>query len=81
MAKYFAVIYLKNGNIDWSRPLDTPNDAMTLLREVLSKRGQADKVKATTVCKREVEGEFLFGHPMKYDLMQAKDFGKDKQGK
>ena len=70
--KYFAVIYLKNGNTDLSKPLDTIEEAVALLKETI--KGKEDKVKATTISKRNMDlfkDDMLFGCPAKYNLVKG----------
>ena len=79
MKKHLAVIYLKNGNIDISRPFDTREEAIAKLKSTLEKEGNFERVKATTVIVRDMENfkdGMLFGNPKSLDLVQDKKFIK-----
>ncbi len=71
--KYFAVVYLKNRNIDL-RMADSRDDALSILRELLERPGVKDKVAATTVIKRDMSKStdgYIFGHPTSLNLAKA----------
>ena len=74
MKKYYAVIYLRNGDICISRACDTEEQCVEALKKAITR--EYDHVKATTYMVREDGGEFLFGHPKSRDLMQDKKFIK-----
>lgn len=77
MKKYYAVLYRKDGHISVSKPLDTEDEVIAILKEAIA--NHPDKYHATTYMIREFEGEapaFLFGHPRSRDIFQNKKIMK-----
>lgn len=77
MKKYYAVLYRKDGHISVSKPVDTEEEVIDLLKGAIV--NHPDKYFATTWMVREVEDEapeFLFGHPKSRDIFQNKKIMK-----
>lgn len=74
MKRYYAVVYLKNGDSCVSRPCDTEEQAIDALKKVIAR--EPHNIKATTYMVREDAGEFIFGHPKSRDLIQDRKFMK-----
>lgn len=73
--KYFAVVYLKNTNIDL-RMADSKEEALSVLAELLDRPGVREKVDSTTVIKRDMGKStdgYIFGHPQCLNLIKAEN--------
>lgn len=72
--RYFAVVYLKNKNIDL-RMAETKEEAIGILEELLDRPGVRDRVDSTTVIKRDMSKStdgYIFGHPQCLNMIKAK---------
>lgn len=72
MVRYYGVVYSKDGTMHLTKPHETQEQCLEVLKELIESKW-ADRVLRTTVIKRDVENDFIFGAPKSLNVVKNYD--------